>query len=1576
MYLIENKSDLPISFDNSQEYGYITRYANVIVDKDGNRFYKNATDQLVYIDTPDGFQFGQSADGYKLMAYLGKEETVTLPLTINGNSYTIDKMCGVKNVVIPNGFTTINDDAFYDCTSLVSITIPDSVTSIGNYAFRNCLSLTSISIPESVTSIGHSAFSVCSNLKSINLPDGITLISEGAFWGCNNLKDVTIPGNVMEIGNYAFSSCNSLTNITIPGNVTEIGNYAFSDCTSLTNITIPKNVTNIRVGAFERCDNIKNVFVEDISTWCKIRFGDEYSNPLYYADTLYVDGKLVRQLAIPEGVKGILALTFANFDGLTDVYIPSSVRTIEGNSFANSRVRISIDSANSNFAERDGVIYNKSFTQIVFIPNWVTEITIPKGVSRVTAYLSNVSIFEGNTVLQRIAFEEGSQITQIPDEAFYGCTNLQSIVLPEKVTIIPRRAFQDCTSLRNVTLPDGLTSIRADAFQGCTSLTSITIPDNVTTIYEGAFRFCSNLASITIPSSVTNISSYVFDGCSNLVDVKLPNGIVSIASDAFYNCTSLTNITLPDSLTSISSGAFGNCSSLTSITIPSQVTSIGSMSFSNCYNLLQVENKSDLPISFDNYNDYGDVTCYAGVLIDKDGNKHYKEGVQLDEYIDTPDGFRFVKSGDSYKLISYGGEQETITLPLNINGNSYEISQIKLNGSVKNVIIPEGFDSINDRAFEGCTNIESVTIADSVTSIGSRAFYGCVSLKSITLPSGVTSIESVAFFGCINLAHIEVLSTKIKFISSGAFLDTAYYNDVSNWENGCLFVGQYLIDADPSIESVTINSICGEQALKDCYYLKNVTISGNNPKLLDGLTNIQRLTITGAPTHTIAEYFDKNIPITLKEIVIGKDVRMRTNLFKEIENVTIYVEGNEKDLRWDENFPGWNNGNRVIYGDQWIEANFFDHNGNSLAQEIYSTAQVIRIPYLKIESDAQYSYIVEGFDLDGDGIADTIPATSSVDINATAVVTKVVNNYTVTFCDGDRVITTMTLPYGATITLPENPTKTGYDFVGWVGYTEGMKVTGDVKINSSWQHHGEGHVYGEMVHIDATCEEQGFDKYTCTICGEWYGENYTPALGHSYTTSVVDATCIEDGYTLHACECGYSYKDTFVDSLGHNYGDWITDIEPTCTTDGEKHRVCTVCSDVETDVITANGHSFTANVIEDSTCEKQGTIRYECHCGHKVDETLPLAEHNYQKQYANKSFLEWLIEWLLNIFYGYEGNQAYYFKCSDCGHIATEEEVKLSTSASVMAACMHNLGDFELVKDATCQEAAVYGKKCSLCGEMVEAKLGNALGDHIAGDIAKENNVDATCTEKGSYDKVISCTECNLVLSVETVIVDALGHNYNAVVTAPTCTEQGYTTHTCTRCSDAYVDNYVDATGHTQSPFVVENDIAATCTEDGSYDIVIYCSVCDAEISRIKETISATGHTVIVVRVENDVAPTCTADGSYDNVTRCGNCKTELSRATVVVPATGHSLDEWTVSKAPTCTEAGEERRDCANCDHYETKELPALGHDYSNGGSCALCGKLSDGAVTGIVAGSAVAVGGGGFSLFWFVIRKKRLKK
>ncbi|MBR7009470.1 MAG: carbohydrate-binding domain-containing protein, partial [Oscillospiraceae bacterium] len=121
---------------------------------------------------------------------------------------------------------------------------------------------------------------------------------------------------------------------------------------------------------------------------------------------------------------------------------------------------------------------------------------------------------------------------------------------------------------------------------------------------------------------------------------------------------------------------------------------------------------------------------------------------------------------------------------------------------------------------------------------------------------------------------------------------------------------------------------------------------------------------------------------------------------------------------------------------------------------------------------------------------------------------------------------------------------------------------------------------------------------------------------------------------------------------------------------------------------------------------------------------------------------------------------------------------------------------------------------------------------HTPGDPVVENNVAATCTAAGSYDSVVYCTECGEELSRETVTVPALGHDYVAVVTEPTCTEAGFTTYTCSRCGDNYTDNATEALGHQPGEPVEENRVEPTATEPGGYDTVVYCRRCGAELSR------------------------------------------------------------------------------------------------------------------------------------------------
>ena len=215
-----------------------------------------------------------------------------------------------------------------------------SVTSIGYAAFLNCFDLTSVEIPNSVTSIGRGAFYQCSGISSIEIPNSVTSIGELAFAGCVNLASINIPNFITEIGHSTFGLCKNLESIIIPDSVINIADSAFIACSSLTSVTIPNSVTSIGYYAFSMCDNLKNVYITDIEAYCNIKFYDflysfyTYPNPVYYAENLYLNGELIEDLVIPEGIEKISNYLFYNLDHIKSVTIPNSVTSIGSSAFS------------------------------------------------------------------------------------------------------------------------------------------------------------------------------------------------------------------------------------------------------------------------------------------------------------------------------------------------------------------------------------------------------------------------------------------------------------------------------------------------------------------------------------------------------------------------------------------------------------------------------------------------------------------------------------------------------------------------------------------------------------------------------------------------------------------------------------------------------------------------------------------------------------------------------------------------------------------------------------------------------------------------------------------------------------------------------------------------------------------------------------------------------------------------------------------------------------------------------------------------------------------------------------------
>ena len=222
--------------------------------------------------------------------------------------------------------------------------------------------------------------------------------------------------------------------------------------------------------------------------------------------------------------------------------------------------------------------------------NYINDGTELAVTCRGSSYNSYNNEYSGNVVIpEEVTFMNRTRkVTSIGDLAFYACSGLTSVTIPNSVTSIGFEAFLGCSGLTSVTIGNSVTSIRDRAFYNCSGLTSVTIGNSVTSIGNGAFGYCVGLTSVTIPNSVTSIGNATFEGCSGLTSITIPNSVTSIGNGAFYACSGLTSVTIPNSVTSIGEYAFWDCSRLTSITIGNSVTSIGTSAFEGCRGLTSV----------------------------------------------------------------------------------------------------------------------------------------------------------------------------------------------------------------------------------------------------------------------------------------------------------------------------------------------------------------------------------------------------------------------------------------------------------------------------------------------------------------------------------------------------------------------------------------------------------------------------------------------------------------------------------------------------------------------------------------------------------------------------------------------------------------------------------------------------------------------------------------------------------------------------------------------------------------------------------------------------------------------------
>lgn len=176
----------------------------------------------------------------------------------------------------------------------------------------------------------------------------------------------------------------------------------------------------------------------------------------------------------------------------------------------------------------------------------------------------------------------GYPVTKIGDDAFYGCSSITSIIIPDCVTSIGSSAFDECKSLVSVYIPNSVSSIGDRAFSGCSLLESIIIPDNVTYIDSYTFYDCSSLTSIVIPANVKNIGRFAFYKCTSLSSIIISEGVTNIGASAFRKCSSLSSVVIPNTVTKIDAYAFYECYFLISVSVSNAVETVGKFAFAMC----------------------------------------------------------------------------------------------------------------------------------------------------------------------------------------------------------------------------------------------------------------------------------------------------------------------------------------------------------------------------------------------------------------------------------------------------------------------------------------------------------------------------------------------------------------------------------------------------------------------------------------------------------------------------------------------------------------------------------------------------------------------------------------------------------------------------------------------------------------------------------------------------------------------------------------------------------------------------------------------------------------------------------
>jgi hypothetical protein len=772
--------------------------------------------------------------------------------TIDTNVVTGHTLC-VGSVVIPEGVTSIANDAFFVASGPTSVAIPASVTSIGVTAFSGMgllasftvaeanpnfssldgvlfnktktvlvqtpggLPATTYSVPASVTTIGSDAFQL-TNLNSITIPPNVTTIGNGAFGG-SQIASVVFSGTstLATIGGYVFNGMPNLASITLPPSVTSIGTGAFSG-SGITSITIPPNVTTIGEQAFQY-SGLAFVTFSGTSTLATI------GSAAFQATQL-------TSITIPSSVTSIgfaafnsaMSLASVVFSGtstlatigayafsgtsLTSITLPASVTTIGDRAFSGNRslATMTVEATNPNYSSLDNVLFDKQKTSLI-----------------------NYSLSKTATT-----YSIPSSVTSIEAEAFNGASFLTAITVPAGVLTIGARAFVGMGLMASFTV--------AEANPNFSSLNGVLFDKQKTSLIN--YPLSKTETSYSIPSSVTSIQAFAFNEGSSLTSVIIPAGVITIENYAFWNASRLNVYFLGNAPATVSNDAFEN-----------------------------VGGKAYIKTGATDFAPVGDTWKRLTVAVLDDGTRPCTSGgtYTIQDFVVTngfscagaaviPDGVQAI--GES--AFTSNESLITVTIPATatfIHPNSFSLSPALTSFSVDSAnpnfssaegvlfnkeksslllfppgkgasyVVPASVVTIADRAFIN-GSLTAITIPGNVESIGSHAFFGAEGLTSVTF-SGTSTLASIGE-NAFKQSKLEAINipASVTIIGDAAFALTPLRSVTFAENSSITTISSSMFESVQSLTSITIPASVTSiesYAFYGASQLANVVFLGNAP---------------------------------------------------------------------------------------------------------------------------------------------------------------------------------------------------------------------------------------------------------------------------------------------------------------------------------------------------------------------------------------------------------------------------------------------------------------------------------------------------------------------------------------------------------------------------------------------------------------------------------------------------------------------------------------------------------------------------------------------------------------------------